>query len=1022
LADIRAASPLAPFARLFHSNVVFDNERFYSVLPKQDVRWHFHKIWFRSQTSIPLVLAAYFLDGKLVMDLEYHAALYTDQTARRLLADYRSLLTNITRSLDDSPYTVPMLEESLRAQLTVAESRRELPAAGRSIVERIFERAYSTPHATAVAEMAGGEINYAGLVKRACRLSGVLRARGVERDMVGVLLPRSINAVVSLLAVHVAGGAFVPLDPAAPRQRLESIVRDSGAKVVLVCSETRGRLENTHEIELDIESPAVTRAQDPPGPLAFPEATDLAYVIYTSGSTGEPNGVCVSHGALANHLAATLDLFGLGPHDRVLQFAPITFDVCLEEMLPSLVAGATLVLRSETVALSARNFFDCLRAESITVLNLPTAFWNQLVRAEDVKWPSCLRLVAVGGERASSESHRLFRAADTKHIRWLNAYGPSEATITSTVYDDTEGDHTDEFIPIGKPLPGVSHFVFDPYMRLTPPGQSGQLYIGGAGLASGYLNRAELTRERFVKHPFRKGARLYATGDCVRRTDAGNYIYVDRLDNQVKVRGFRVELGEIESWLRKHPAVRDAVVLMQKREGVEKSLVGFVAADNVAVTASELRNHLAAALPSYMIPSRLVITKSLPTTRSGKIDRRALAERDWAEPGEPEPPASDSVLHTLFRIWSHLLDTSVTDVAANFFDLGGDSLQMVEMFLEIERCLGMTCEPTAFYKNPTIGTLLKLCRRGGSAPLVQLSAGEDHVRPLFLAPTLSGSGTDYVHLVETLSAEIPVYALQQFLRSRHPDVGRETLRQMAVRFARLIREVQPQGPYAVAGFSAGGITAMAIAEELRGLGENTDFVGLIDSLPPVSVSVPSPFTSLRRFVRFSRTLVDRVGEVLSLPRPLSELWRRGRAAVRRIGRRWKLLVRRHNFDGMFPDAMWSNNAMWSEQERKRMREYFEAIWNHKFLGMPIDIVLFRVALDPLEGPHENELGWRRVTTGKITVEYLPGRHQRLLTTVGSRDLASRLESYLKCRVAKSLLQLLACLHLDKLEWVLLSAL
>ena len=218
------------------------------------------------------MLAAYFLDGALVMDLEYDVGLYTDQMARRLLADYRRLLTNINLSLDDSPYTVPMLDESRCAQLTVEESRRELPPAGRSAVERIFERASSTPRATAVRELAGLEISYAELEGRVRRLSGVLQARGVERGVVvGVLLPRSIDAVVSLLAVHVAGGAFVPLDPAAPRQRLEFIVRDSGAKVVLVCGETRGRLESAHEIELDIESPAVRRAQEPPGPLAFPE-------------------------------------------------------------------------------------------------------------------------------------------------------------------------------------------------------------------------------------------------------------------------------------------------------------------------------------------------------------------------------------------------------------------------------------------------------------------------------------------------------------------------------------------------------------------------------------------------------------------------------------------------------------------------------------------------------------------------------------------------------------------------------
>ena len=254
-----------------------------------------------------------------------------------------------------------------------------------------------------------------------------------------------------------------------------------------------------------------------------------------------------------------------------------------------------------------------------------------------------------------------------------------------------------------------------------------------------------------------------------------------------------------------------------------------------------------------------------------------------------------------------------------------------------------------------------------------------------------------MYLAEALSADIPVYALQS-RASRHPDCGQETLRQMAAYFASLMREVQPRGPYAVAGFSAGGVAAMAVAEELRALGESTDFVGLINSVTPLSVSVPSPFTTPRQLVRFSRTLVGRAWEVLNRPGPLPELWMRARLAILRSLTRWNFLEREHNFDEMFPNA---TSATWSDEERQHTREYQEAIWSHEFRGMPIDMVLFRVALDPFEGPHEEELGWRRVTTGRITVEYLPGTHQSLLTAGRSQDLASRLEPYLRCRLVSS---------------------
>ena len=375
--------------------------------------------------------------------------------------------------------------------------------------------------------------------------------------------------------------------------------------------------------------------------------------------------------------------------------------------MPTLAAGATLVVRNDAMTNSARRFFDAVLAEGLTVLDLPTAFWHQLVRAENLKWPSCVRLVVVGGEQASPEAHRRFRAADTGHIRWLNTYGPTETTITSTCYDDEDGDHTAEFIPIGRPLPGVSHFVLDQYMRLAPVGQAGQLYIGGAGLALAYLNREELTRQQFVEHPFRQGARLYATGDRVLRTDAGFYVYLGRRDNQVKVRGFRVELGEVEARLRQHPAVSEAAVVVHKRSVEEGSPVGFVVADQRAVSAAQLREHLAATLPSYMVPSRLVIMSSLPTMHSGKIDRLALAELDISEPGESEPPrpAADPLLPSLLRIWTLLLDRPVTDTSASFFDLGGDSLLVVQMFSEIEMRLGRTCDAPAFFENPNVSNL-----------------------------------------------------------------------------------------------------------------------------------------------------------------------------------------------------------------------------------------------------------------------------------------------------------------------------
>ena len=802
--------------------------------------------------------------------------------------------------------------------------------------------------------------------------------------------------------MHAAGGAFVPLDPQEPQQRIEFVLRDAKVTRLLVSRQTRGRLESGCAIELDVDDPAREEDLDEPTEWVFPNPASPAYVIYTSGSTGEPKGVCISQGALANHLRAITEQFALVPQDRVLQFMALTFDAALEELIPTLATGATLVLRNDAIVNSARDFFDSVAAENITVLNLPTAFWHQLVQAQHLKWPSCLRLVVVGGERVSPEAHRRFREADTGHIRWMNSYGPTETTITSTCYDDEEGDHGANGIPIGRPLAGVSHFVLDEHLRLVPPGAAGQLYIGGAGVALGYLYREELTAQRFVAHPFREGARLYATGDRVRRTAAGNYVYIDRLDNQVKVRGFRVELGEIESRLRRHPAVGEAAVVMHKRLAGDASLVGFVTVDGARDVSEELlREHLAAALPAHMVPSRIIISASLPTTPSGKLDRVALAECELAERLDSDAPPSvtDSLLGTLMHIWTNVLGAPVTNTSTSFFDLGGHSLLVVQMFSEIEQRIGRTCSAAAFFKNPTISHLAELLRASTDldpSGLIQLTQGQPGILPLFLVAGLTGSEMDYVHLVDALSDDVPVYALRlrAFRDSEHPD---QTLREAARDLADLMQEAQPRGPYAVAGYSAGGILALVIAEELRARGESTDFVGLIDSAPPNSVPVPSPLTSPRRLVRMLKAGVGRVRELLAGPRALPRIWRRARAAAVRSAARWNVLPIRYELtvDDIFVDMP----VKFSDHEIKSMQRYLEAIVGHHFDGMPIDLVLFRTPLDPFEGPHEHDLGWRHVTTGRVIVEQVQGTHSSVLTPVGCQELVRRFEPYLMQRVS-----------------------
>ncbi len=995
LQDIKANSDLAAAAQLFDTFVVFEYERFFSILARENARWTRAKLWSRSQTSYPLGVTAYFEGGCLRVILDYDVGLYDERTAHELTLAYTRLLVNACLALDTSVHRVHLLDPEVFRRLTQVELARELVSDEPSALTRITETAASRADAIAIQEIGGGRVTYAELMQRALGLAGRLVARGVEPgDIVGVLMPRSIDAVVSMLAIHAAGAGFLPLDPTNPEQRLQYMVEDSQARVVLVSRRTPTELEVGRDVRMAIDAderdPSAAGGALPADPTP---ASGLAYVIYTSGSTGQPKGVCIPHRALANHVAATLELFGLKVADRVLQFAALSFDASIEEIFPTLAAGATLVIRSDEMVTSARNFFEAVTAGGITILDLPTAFWHQLVHSE-LPWPERVRLLVIGGERASAPTYALFRRQATSHIRFLNTYGPTETTVTSTVYDDAAGDHDADDFPIGKPARGLSHFALDRHLRPVVPGTVGQLYIGGAGLAMGYLRRDELTNERFVRHPWRSGARLYATGDLVRQTERGNYVYVDRIDNQVKIRGFRIELGEIEARLCTHPEVKEAVVVVQKESGQDARLLGFAVADPDRTSPKELRDHLAAALPAYMVPAHLWVEKELPKTPAGKVDRRALARRTVEiDQSDLESVTDDSLERELIKIWSELLKVPVTDTHTSFFELGGNSLIAVQMFTQVEKRLGKTCKVMEFFKNPTVAALRVLIdSHDGTdwkAPCLHLADGKPGALPIFLAPSVTGRAIDYVHLAEVLGKDYPVYALQiRGLRegeAMHPDLA------SAARFyADLMQEVQPRGPYVIFGFSAGGTIAMAIAEELHDRGEKMALLGALDTVPPVRA--PSPFTSFTRMRRLARTTTGRVQELLSGPDALKRLWIRTTSALMRGAAMWLPIPLAYHakVEGLFVGA----GVELSEAEKELMQSHLNAIMNHTPKRYPIDVVLFRTHLDPFEGPHEPDLGWSRAVTGNIAIDTLPCMHHELLTRDGAPRLAALVRPYL----------------------------
>ena len=545
-----------------------------------------------------------------------------------------NLKENATGIVTATGSSIPQ-DELQRLLVQWNDTARAYPA-DRCIHDLVEAQAAKSPQALA-AETGAQKMTYAVLNRCSNQLARLLRKKGVGPEVpVAICLKRSLELLVALLGVLKAGGACVPLDPDYPSERLSHILQDSQAPILITQPELLEIVGETDAEVLHLEPGweilERENSENLP-PLAGPE--NLAYVIYTSGSTGKPRGVQLTHRGLVNHGAAAIALYGLSSSDRMLQFASISFDIALEEIFPTWFAGGCVIPREDHTPLTASEFLRWVETRKITVLDLPTAYWHELVHdlaQSGQALPRSLRLLIVGGEKASSSAFAAWLKAGGARVRWMNTYGPTEASVIATAYEPDPRKPLPDNLPIGRPIANVRLYVVDEKMQPVPVGTPGELLIGGPGIARGYLNHPERTHAKFVADPFRSepDSRLYRTGDMVRYLPDGNLEFVGRIDFQVKIRGFRVELGEIESVLEKHPGVAQAVVVAREASG-GKQLISYVIAAPVGVKAAELRDYARKQLPEYMVPASVLLVDNFPLTPNGKVDRRALPEPQTAE-------------------------------------------------------------------------------------------------------------------------------------------------------------------------------------------------------------------------------------------------------------------------------------------------------------------------------------------------------------------------------------------------------
>jgi amino acid adenylation domain-containing protein len=826
------------------------------------------------RTNYPLTLAVDDLGEGFTLTVQ--AAGRID--APRVSAMMQQALESLVRALEQTPdrpvSQLDILAPEERHRLLVEWNATAADYPKELCVHQLFEQqAVRNPEAVAVV-YEDWSLSYGELNARSNRLAHHLRGLGVGPDvLVAICVEQSLEMVVGLLAILKAGGAYVPLDPSYPADRLAFMIKDSAPAVILTQTSLRERFSGRqmHVVCLD-DGPAELERQSTDNPRCAVTADDLAYVIYTSGSTGVPKGVQIPHRSVVNLLTSMERHPGITQSDTLLAVTTLSFDIAGLELFLPLTTGARVVIVAREVAIDGKRLMAIMERLRATIMQATPAIWRLMLESGWGGRPT-LKILC-GGESWSAElADELLPRCESL---W-NMYGPTETTIWSSVSRVERGNP----ILIGPPIANTTFHILDSGGQPVPVGVAGEIYIGGAGVGRGYLNRPELTAERFITSPFVAGDRLYKTGDLGRYLADGNIEFLGRNDFQVKIRGYRIELGEIETRLSSCPGVREAAVLAREDAGSDRRLVTYyTAAAGGEPDVEALRAHLAAALPAYMVPAAYVRLDTMPLTPNGKLDRQALPA---PEPGRANPAGSfvdarTPIEEALAEIWGRVLGlTQLLGVHDNFFDLGGHSLLAVRLLVEVKKSLDFDVSVPMFFEDPTIAGMARAIQEGweikGEPQLIPLKPG-DSAETVFLLQ----AGVGLCRLARSLNAGTAVFAthdrsplelFQDPTGKRLADFG--SVESLAAPHAALIRSHLRSGRCLLVGYSFGGVLAFEVAHQLQREGISVGMILLLDT-----------GTKGLCWWEKLRVLLTEGRESLTLDRARQSLHRRARQSWRRI--------------------------------------------------------------------------------------------------------------------------------------------
>jgi aspartate racemase len=960
----------------------------------------------------------------LLAGVEYSTDLFEPATIDRLLGHYCTLLEGIAADPDRPLAKLPLLTEGERHQLLIewAGPRRDYPL-GRCLHQLFEDQVSRTPEAVAVVS-GGSSFTYRVLNERANRLAGLLREAGIGRgDFVAILHERGADFLTGMLAVFKSGAAYVPVDPNYPADRVRHLLTNSEAQALLTRSAMVGQYA-----DLLTDCPRLSSivcfddlAQDssfgarPAGPAVY-EGTDIAafpagdlpnvnaptdplYMIFTSGSTGLPKGAVIRHEGAINHIYAQFDALEFTERVAFLQSAPSSSDISVWQFLAPVLIGGKVVVLDDAGLLDAHRLFTTIQENRVTIIEMVPALLKLLMDHVSGLPHECwclpdLRWMMVTGEAAPvalvNAWFDLFPAAKV-----VNAYGPTEASddVAQMVLAGPLPE-TRSTVPIGRPLANLNILIVNGQMELAPVGVPGEICVSGVGVGVGYWKDDEKTRAHFVPNPFSGtyGGVIYRTGDRGRWLPDGTLEFLGRFDHQDKIRGFRIELGEVEVALQSLPQVSEVVaVVREDRPGAKQLVAYLVPRGGWTPAAGELRRLLREHLPEYMVPTAFVVLESLPLTPNGKVNRRALPQPDRgrAEPDGSRVAPSTKEEEELVRIWEKLLAVQPISIRDNFFDLGGHSLLAVRLFAKVEKTFGKKLHASQLFQNPTIEQLAALLRQDTpldfSSSLVAIQSGGSK-RPMFFVHAGNGSWVlFYRHLAREFGPDQPFYALQQ------PAVdGRSNplirVEDMAAHYVKVIREVQPEGPYLLGGYCSGGVVAFAMAQQLRAEGQEVGMLSLVDTRRIVRRGLRH---SLKRGLERS---VYHLGVALRLPirRKLSYLSQKTSVAKQRLLLKLRLKV--NSLARRFYAAI---GAPFPQAIGKVGEATMHAVRSYKPNIYPGKVDLYIANDPPVKSDLDPRLGWSELAGGGVEIHLIPAGHLEIVNPPHVSLLADKMRACLE---------------------------